>query len=140
MSGHRYWVSVRYGHVESSAGSVDDDHDYYENRPDLYTEVQAVPLDAIVIDGPLPEVTARERYTSTSEGCSWPSRTPPDEIEKRAREHLAIARHLREHPPVDERAVDELQDLLLEMGSDHARHIAHALLATGRVKVVNTDG
>ena len=112
------------------------------------TEVQVAPLDAIVIRrDELPEVVAETwddgrvmLHAVTEPDLVWrPTQQQAVQTRRYAYAELAvadaIARHLRGHPPVDERAVDELQDLLIEMGSGHARHIAHALIATGRVKV-----
>lgn len=88
---------------------------YYVTHPE-YTEVQVVPLDAVVIDGPLPEV----------KGGGWDDLTvgrhtfaPFDDIDD-AREYLravaAVVARLREHPPVEEAQVKALADVIRHWG------------------------
>ena len=109
----------RAGHVRSTVPDA-----RFEARPDEYTEVQVVPLDAIVIRREeLPEVKPGESEESLradvggTEGDGtwiWPDswRDPAAESWAHALEYLALAVHLRENPPVDEAQVKALAELL----------------------------
>ncbi|BDZ40787.1 hypothetical protein GCM10025865_00860 [Paraoerskovia sediminicola] len=79
-----------------------------------WTEVQVVPLDAIVIQrDELPEVKRRSTHVTTSTGCSWPISTEAETVYGRALEHLAVAAYLSENPPVDEAQVKALNALIV---------------------------
>lgn len=134
MSEYRYFLAANT--VTPTPVKPSEVADYKVAHP-CDAEVQVVPLDAIVIRREdLPEVEVLSTFTRT-EGASFnhKGRLTAEDFDRMARGNLALAAHLRENPPVDERAVDDLQDLLIEMGSGHARRVAHALIATGRVKV-----
>ena len=107
----------------------------------VWTEVQVVPLDAVVIEAPLPEVTVTENGDGVRCGETLRlRRVDPDKFEARGIELLAIARYLREHPPVDEAQVKALADDLRNtdndltynaLEEDMARGIARSLIAQG---------
>ena len=95
----------------------------YENDRTM-TEVQVVPLDAIVIRrDELPEVRpATEDQRASARPLVLTRRgdalhryiTNDDTVESfraKAAMYLALAEHLREHPPVDETQVKALRDL-----------------------------
>lgn len=120
MSEYRHFQDAD-GYVESTKNRAHE----YTARP-YFTEVQVAPLDAIVIDGPLPEVTTKLRDVfvagvdtgvghADARATAWDAAAPnahPEWHEAKALAHLAIAAHLREHPPVDEAQVEALQALL----------------------------
>lgn len=98
---------------------------FHSEAVERYTEVKVVPLDAVVIDGPLPEVTAREDGTAHYTHATFNGTTygPPvyaagtenaDAVHAQGLARIALARHLREHPPVDEAQVKALADVLRE--------------------------
>lgn len=120
MSAYRYFwhqkaldvTTLRDGDVARWLHAMDDD--------DL-REVQVVPLDAVVIDGPLPSV---EKHGTqgldyrvefpTGWGGIYSDESTPEGAETNARAWLAIAAYLREHPPVDEAQVEALTRILHE--------------------------
>jgi hypothetical protein len=88
-----------------------------------FAEVQVVPLDAIVIRREdLPEVVWVERLqrweTVPDERGIWAERdADPEYYERRAEEYAAMARHLRNLPPVDpevERHAEALNGLIVD--------------------------
>ena len=96
-------------------------------HPEEYTEVQVVPLDAIVIPrDELPEVRpATEDQRASARPLVLTRRgdalhryiTNDDTVESfraKAAMYLALAEHLREHPPVDEEQVASLFEVLTE--------------------------
>jgi len=94
--------------------------DYLEANPN-YTEVQVVPLDAIVIRrDELPEVETHETahgdtvwvYGGDAFDRDADNRTA-EAMRDGALRLLARAEYVREHPPVDEEQVDALRDILL---------------------------
>jgi hypothetical protein len=114
-----------------------------------YTEVRIVPADAIVIESSeLPKVAVwfpgepgenlRTEFTQVT-----PSECGPNliaHLEQEARERLAIAAHLREHPPVtpmDEAAVDALAAVIRaadRAGKGFSTDLARALIRAGYAK------
>ena len=113
-------------------------HTHYSSPE--WTEVQVVPADAIVVDGPLPEVEVSDSgsraargdtdrgystfHTSgTSGGTGIAPNLMPEWHEFRARQHLALAAHLRDHPPVDGAQVVAVRDALLSADSDDVSYI-----------------
>ena len=88
----------------------------YEEDPTV-TEVQVVPLDAIVIRrDELPEVTVdTEKWTATANGAEDPYTARLDANPGWAWHYgvnaIAVSEYLREHPPVDEAQVKALKDL-----------------------------
>jgi hypothetical protein len=132
MSEVRHYQNIESGRVYTvgSLGPVSGDR-IRENA----VEVQVAPLDAIVIRREdLPEVKVDEDG-DVGVGGYWRSRdTDPGHVEASARALLAIARYLREHPPVDpevERQVKALTDAL------EAAQPAHDLVAMARLLVEN---
>ena len=85
---------------------------------DLYSddvEVKVVPLDAIVIAGPLPEVKRLGELTFAIGGKTYSfEAATAEKAEEYVADWAAIAASLREHPPVDEAQVKALADVLRE--------------------------
>ncbi|MDF2915948.1 MAG: hypothetical protein K0S70_165 [Microbacterium sp.] len=117
---------------------------HQHDEQDFWTEVQVVPLDAIVIRrDELPEVDATRGARVNSVGIGWALDYLTADREEKARSYglayLALAEYLREHPPVDEAQVKALTDLIdedEEWGEDgSAETVARRLIATGRVRV-----
>lgn len=116
----RYFQGVLSGHLYEG--------DDIEGR--LVREVQVVPLDAIVIPrDELPKVTTgsgRLQSGVWAEGRGWDDAyiasagrgALATRAEAIARKYLAVAEHLREHPPVDEAQVEVLADLLSREASE----------------------
>ena|SRR5690606_26364480 len=81
-----------------------------------YTEVQVVPLDAIVIRrDELPEVEERDEPSGPYLCAAgvWAQDDGYETHMDRAVAQVAIAVYRQEHPPVDEGQVDALRDILL---------------------------
>jgi|GEM_PF-5076833 len=95
---------------------------YAANTAD-FEEVRAVALDAVVIDGPLPEVEIDDRHISAGGAHilneNLDGETALSRSEKYLRGHAAIVGHLREHPPVDEAQVRVFSKALIEAEFDH---------------------
>lgn len=109
MTEYRYFMN-RLGEVYRDEADGPFTKGFGGNPP--YTEVQVVPIDAIVIRrDELPEVK-RSRIGYWFAGEAEGSETNPDEWEAIGIGSLAIARHLREHPPADEEQVEELAKVL----------------------------
>lgn len=90
---------------------------------DHLTEVQVVPLDAIVIPrDELPKVSRGERMLRLN-GTTPVPYTTADQHRSDALTHLALAEYLREHPPVDEAQVAAVRDALLSADSDDVNYI-----------------
>ena len=90
----------------------------YEEDPTV-TEVQVVPSDAIVIRrDELPEVDTAHGARVNSVGIGWALDYLTADRAEKARSYglayLALAEHLREHPPVDEEQVASLFEVLTE--------------------------
>lgn len=87
----------------------------------VWTEVQVVPVDAIVIRrDELPEVTVvrgRAVASTGSDVYSGSLDANPGPSYQYGLNVLAVAEYLREHPPVDEVQVKALADLLTEADS-----------------------
>ncbi|MGB2557766.1 hypothetical protein [Cellulosimicrobium cellulans] len=94
-----------------------------------YTEVQVVPVDAIVIrreDVPKVHVvgglvTAGEDENGDPYSCS--AEANPNWPYWYGINALAVAEYLREHPPVDEEQVAAVRDALLSADSDDVNYI-----------------
>ncbi|WP_454044398.1 hypothetical protein [Cellulosimicrobium sp. Marseille-Q8652] len=114
----------------------------------FYTEVQVVPLDAIVIDGTLPKVVVSENRGGRDHGNLIvrldddslgpfsefdPTLEDPDDLRRRARAFLAAANHLEQHPPVDEEQVATIRAILNEIptGQGSRDRIARLLVERG---------
>jgi hypothetical protein len=100
-----------------------------------WTEVQVVPLDAIVIE-PHDGFNAERAEAFVRQMLNVPadaalSKFDVDRAAARAADLAVAARYLREHPPVDEAQVAALAAMLPNDGGDLARRI----IATGRVQV-----
>ena len=112
----------------------------YEEDPTV-TEVQVVPSDAIVIRrDELPKVTTgsgRLQSGVWAEGRGWDDAyiasagrgALATRAEAIARKYLAVAEHLREHPPVDEAQVKALLPALqsisgYDLATDEGRYYA----------------
>lgn len=87
---------------------------YYIAHPG-FAEVQPAPLNAVVIEGPLPEVVEEPNSILRVDdaqfdpiGCNGKS-LGADHFERSARRYLAIAAHLRENPPADEAQVEAIR-------------------------------
>ena len=107
-----------------------------------YIEVQVAPLDAVVIDGPLPKVKllSSGHYGDIDGQVFDLTVQDADAFEVTGMRYLAIAAHLREHPPVDEAQVERLADALYKadddagvsnVGYDDARTIARLMVQRG---------
>ncbi|PZR55268.1 hypothetical protein DNL40_02540 [Xylanimonas oleitrophica] len=105
-----------------------------------YTEVQVVPLDAIVIRcEDLPEVKPLRGGGHTA-GTATRSFGSAEDYMQYALSALAIAVHLREHPPVDEAQVQALSGVLEEVATllkaEYRPEVARRLAERGvRVEV-----
>ena len=94
----------------------------YEEDPTV-TEVQVVPLDAIVIDGPLPKVTRHDDGPYAVAGDPGRYYLSADDTPASLRESarlqtvrlLALADYLEQHPVVDEAQVKLLDGTLRGM-------------------------
>ena len=82
------------------------------------TEVKVIPLDAIVINGPLLPVKRHGENTFEVGGRVYSFPATAEKAEEYAADWAAIAAHLREHPPVDEAQVKALTELLDQGGAD----------------------
>ncbi|MFC8733140.1 hypothetical protein ACFT5B_11835 [Luteimicrobium sp. NPDC057192] len=104
-----------------------------------WTEVRVVPMDAVVIDGPLPDVSEDTQNIFTADFHA-PIDLTPEELDAKARAFAAMARYRREHPPVDEEQVkalaSDLRDLLNPDRQMHDvdRDLARDLLGLGWTK------
>jgi len=105
----RYWQ-----HKDGHIAAFEDDEFI---NPERYTEVRVVPLDSVVIDGPLPEVTVDEVGSSIFAGASGSmvirelaGESALVRAEGYLRDHAALVAYLREHPPVDEAQVKALAE------------------------------
>jgi hypothetical protein len=105
----------------------------HSHSADSWTEVQVVPLDAIVIERA--QMLAVEDVTTADDGAivdgDYNILATVEHHTRRALINLALAEYLREHPPVDEAQVAALAAMLPNDGGDLARRI----IATGRVQV-----
>ena len=107
----KYFQQVEKGKVYRVAGT--DLAALYEADP-TYTEVQVVPIDAIVIRrDELPEVHPEGHGSVTIGGHIYGTAYGYREHRGAALRMLALIEYLREHPPVDEAQVDALRDILL---------------------------
>ena len=85
----------------------------YRSKAD-WTEVQVVPLDAIVIRrAELPEVTVRLKEYRVN-GHTFDMQTTEAEAAEYVLQAAALAEYLREHPQVDEEQVASLFEVLTE--------------------------
>lgn len=120
---------------------------FYLSPP--FTEVQVVPLDAIVIRREdLPEVKTETRpdgrvmlHAVTEPDLTYgPTEKQADRARKYAYAELAVAEaieaHLREHPPVDEERVKAVKDAMLAEGYGISNPTARRLVQRG-VRVVD---
>ncbi|WP_159795734.1 hypothetical protein [Puerhibacterium puerhi] len=122
MSEHRYFQSniTRTIYQDTSAVAGPE---WFARNPD-FTEVQVVPVDAIVIRREeLPEVKAHSSIPNSVEAGDAFLRfdglnDPREHAESRLRDWAAIAAHLREHPPVDEAQVKAVTQALYEATED----------------------
>jgi hypothetical protein len=104
-----------------------------------WTEVQVVPLDAIVIErADLPAVTVGRLGLSVGgdEG-GWDANADPEQWHANALQALALREYIREHPPVvpDVEVLAREVQLLGGFSYGESKSIAQRLLATGRVQV-----
>lgn len=85
---------------------------FYESKPEQYEPVQAAAMDAVIIEGPLPEVEDDSDGDLTIGRHTFAAF---DDIAD-AREYLlalaAVVAHLEDHPPVDEAQVQALTEVL----------------------------
>ena len=158
MSTYRHFQDRGTGQVHSVALSALTR--YFTDRPDDYREIQAVATDAVVIEGPLPEVTPREDGTAHYTSASFNGTTygppvyatgteNPDAVHAQGLARIALARHLREHlranPPVDQEQVKALESLVILAvlreklaGAEAPREIAERMYRAGaRVEVAS---
>lgn len=97
----------------------------YEEDP-ATTEVQVVPVDAIVIRrDELPRVLTEPGAHSANVGKSlyYLRDVTEESMRSAALNNLAMAEYLREHPPVDEEQVAAVRDALLSADSDDVNYI-----------------
>jgi hypothetical protein len=131
-----------YRHFQYQNGAVESTKDRLR-IDDLGTstyvrgEVQVAPLNAEVVTD-LPKVEAHPRTPDLLlvDGTPVaPDIYSPEDFERRAKTHLAIARYLREHPPTDpevERQVDAVRKAWAdEMGIGMSDDFARRLVARG---------
>lgn len=115
----RYFQGRKSGHVSRAAdenvGLI------YSGNPAL-TEVQVVPLDAIVIRrDELPGLDVDRHGTVRVDGLieSFSPHYKPDEARARGIAWIALSEYLREHPPVDEAQVKALNDIYEDWSQPH---------------------
>lgn len=129
MSEYRHFLHEA-GRVESYANPADR---YYP--PDEYTEVQVVPLDAIVIDrADLPKVAVDDDTIGAGSSSMGMDGNPLERGERYLLGMAAMVAFLREHPPVqvDEREVERLADALRETDNHPSwKATARALMGRG---------
>lgn len=143
MTGVMTMTSESRRYFQTPSGYVHADESEAEVGTSLdlgYTEVQVVPLDAIVVHGVLPEVKVREAgYVTDTKGivtAPLDGRVAPEALVENALAYLALAKYLREHPPIDEEQVQAIADLLdSDAGedaiSDSNRTVARFLVQHG---------
>lgn len=142
-------MTRHYMHKDGTAVFTVGLHAYEVPADDNYTEVRVVPLDSVIIDGPLPEVEHDETGTfvrmAHRQGTSGPPVRMPsnptehtaDEIYAHALACIALAAYLRTHPPLDEAQVKALADDITfgpENIGTRSENIARHLIARGWTK------
>lgn len=124
----RYYLDTRTDYVFT----LDDDDDV---QPERTTEVRIVPADAIVIErDELPAVRREGDRLHAGDELGEDYSTPivgnPAWAWNYGLSALAVSLHLREHPPVDEAAVEALAERLERTPGEMA-DIARALIRDG---------